>query len=809
MPAVVKWGNYVKYAGRLMGRLDYAPKVSVGVTQVTVTFTLIYQSNNSATKHLTAQVQGDLTGSNSGAFPCPVGQLTTIGQWSRTVPLLYGKHQSIKVWGSVSGDANIPPFMIENVIPMMRFKKPVKPVVKKAKKKTTKPGGSGWLETGSTMPKIISALEWKGVPDESAPLNNFVVEKSTDGKNWEQVVATPNGFYTDPYVSVGHAYDYRIKAVGEGGESDWAYVPRIYMPPARPGSVSVSRTGTDVTVRWVNVGVGDYRTRVFRDGKLDAPVWEVAGGVDHVVLHDVPFDKPVSFAVRHVVFPEPDDEVDESKKDKPGNPNESKPGESKPEAGKPEETKPGDSKPSGDKEKTDPKKEYKPPVPDPVTGITKDGEVGILSAWFMLPAAQAPLAPDMLNPSNNWILPDTKTLKLSWRHNPLDYSAQTGFTIRLRDIDSGEFRELPKIVSDKPEYVLTSDEFPFKTAPQLEWQVATFGVGEGMRSPFSVSGFAHIDKIATSQITIPVDGSTVTSPILEVEGRCNADKPYSWKIELVETDTGRIVASAEGRETEKDTFKCRFDGLKDSRKYEIHSYAGSNLLTAGIVSRFVTGFAEQDAPSLQAVWDEDRGSTYLTVGNKDTHTANSEIARLEGEKWVPVATDLPLNAVITDFVPPLGGEIKYRVTASTKNGNSVYAYTTVTPSVRYIYLCSLDGQVWTALRWNPEHSRTLGLVNHAEQYFLGRDKPVLISGESTSRTVNLSGLMTRDEEKDYLPRWDRIATYGKPLLYRDPTGLSMWVSLRDISLQRERQSGLWTVSFSAVEVESENGTVGH
>lgn len=780
MPAVVKWSEHVKYSGKLMGRLDYAPKVTVGVTAVTVTFTLQYQSNNSMTKNLTAQAQGDVTGTNTGAFACPVGQLTTIGQWTRTVPLLYGQHQSIKVWGSVSGDANIPPFMIENVIPMMMFNKPAKPVVSKSGSKTTKQGGDGWLETGSTMPKIISALEWHGVPDESAPLDNFVVQKSVDGKTWEQAIATPNGFYTDPYVSVGHAYDYRIKAVGEGGESDWTYVPRIYTPPARPTSVSASRTGTDVTVRWSNVGVGEYRTRVFNDNVLDKPVVEVAGGENHVVLKDVPFDKPVRLAVRHVVFQKP--ETTETT----GTGGTETPAET---------TTPA--------EPATPPVEWKPPTPDPVTGVTEGGEVGILSAWFTLPAATTPLAPDMLNPDNDWILPNTPSVLLTWRHNPQDYSTQTGFVIRVKDLDTGEFRVLPKITSDKPEYVLTSDEYAFQTAPELEWQVATFGAGDGMQSPFSQSGFAHIDKIASSQITTPTADSTITSPVVEVTGQSNAVKPYSWKINLVEAATGKIVGSMEGRETEADTFTAKFEGLKDGTQYEIRPYAGSNLLTPGIVTHFVTGFAEQSAPVLTAVWDENRGSCYLTVTNSETHTANSEIERLEGDKWVPVATDLPLNATITDFVPPLVGELKYRVTATVSDGNVAYGYTTVVPVVRYVYLCSLDGQTWCALRWNPEHSRTSGLVNQQEQYFLGRAKPVLISGENTSRTVQVSGLIAPDEEQEFLPRWDRVAVYGRPLLYRDPSGLSLWVSVRDIQLQRDRSSGLWTVSFTGLEVEGE------
>ena len=79
-----------------------------------------------------------------------------------------------------------------------------------------------------------------------------------------------------------------------------------------------------------------------------------------------------------------------------------------------------------------------------------------------------------------------------------------------------------------------------------------------------------------------------------------------------------------------------------------------------------------------------------------------------------------------------------------------------------------------------------------------------MTGEETTRTVSISGVIAKDEENE-LARWDMVSTYGRPLFYRDPSGLCMWVGVSDVNLQRDRVSHCWTVSFNGTQVAAPGG----
>lgn len=782
MPAVVKWSPYVKYAGRLMTRVDYAPKVTVGVSEVVVSVIVQYQSYNTGTKNFRTAISGAMSGSRAASVACPQGHLVTLAAFQARFPILEGQTQSIKIYAtttvtdpnnnyhSVPSTVTIPPFLCENVLPAKKFPKPNRPKPKKPKTGTSKPGGSDWIETGKTLPKIYNALEWAAITgQDGGPVERFVLEKRVDdgkgGTSWIWVGSSSETTWTDTNVEQGHKYEYRVHGENSGGDSDYAYFDPVYTAPLRPLWLHASRTGTDVTLWWTNQAVGDYLTRVYRDGKLDKPVGEVAKDAGSFVLHDVPVDKPVLLAVRHFAL---------QKNTTTGSSNTPTTGGSTPATGG------GGTTPQ----------------------TTVEEVTGILSEWLEIPAAAAPLPPDMLDPSDGWVMPTTPSVRLSWRHNPTDTSTQTGYVLEVKDHNSEDWIKLDPVKSVDSWHDLTKANIDFTLVKTIDWRVSTSGVLADVYSEPSKIGTIHVDQVASSQVMKPAKDSTVTSPVVDVECETNATVPFVWRIGLWRG--GKLVAQVDGRNVDGTKFSAQFDGLKDTTQYEIHPYVGSVNLLEGIVSTFTTGFADVAAPAVTGEWDSDRGTTYLRIVNTPAHKSNVEVARLDGKVWVPIYHDLPLDAAVTDYTPPVLEKLQYRVTVKDEAGNVSYGYATVIPRIRNVYLSSRDGQIWACLKWNPEHTRTSGLANMQEQYFLGRSRPVLMTGEETTRTISLSGVIARDEESE-LERWDTVSTYGMPLFYRDPTGLCMWVGVSDVNLQRDRVSHCWTVSFNGTQVAAPGG----
>lgn len=790
MPAVVKWSPYAKYAGRLMTRVDYAPKVAVGVSEVVVSVLVQYQSYNTGTKNFSTSISGAISGSHAATVACPQGHLVTLAKFQARFPILEGQTQSIKIYAtttvtdpnnkyqSVPSTVTIPPFLCENVLPQKKLPKPNRPGTKKPKKGTSKPGGNDWLETGKTLPKIYNALEWAAIMGQGAPAERFILEKRVDGgkggSSWTWVGSSSETTWTDTNVEQGHKYEYRVHGENSGGSSEYAYFDPVYTAPLRPLWLHASRTGTDVTLWWTNQAVGDYLTRVYRDGELDKTVGEVAKDIGSIVLHDVPADKPLTLAVRHFALQKNDPATG---------------GGSSPATGGNTPATVGGSSPATGGGGT-------------TTQPTVEEVTGILSEWLEIPAAAPPLPPDMLDPSDGWVMPTTPSVRVSWRHNPSDMSTQTGYVLEVKDHNSDEWIKLDPVKSVDSWHDLTQADIDFTLVKTIDWRVSTSGVLADVYGEPSEIGTIHMDQVATSRVVSPVKDTTVTSPVVEVECETNATVPFVWRVDLWRD--GKLVAQVDGRNVDGKKFSARFDGLKDASLYEIRPYVGSVNLLEGIVSSFTTGFAVVEAPAVTCEWDSDRGTTYLRIVNTKSHVANIEVARLVGKVWVPIYHDLPLNAAVTDYTPPVLEKLQYRVTAKDDAGNVSYGYAMVAPRVRNVYLSSRDGQIWACLKWNPEHTRTSGLANIQKQYFLGRSTPVLMTGEETVRTVSLSGVIVGDDEKD-LARWDTVSTYGRPLFYRDPTGLCMWVGVSDVNLQRERASRLWTVSFTGTQVAAPGG----
>lgn len=797
MNARVGYSKYVKYVGRLMWRIEFQSKgITPDTVSIPVVFTLLYQAPDARVINYTATASGRMSGSKHGKeIPFAQGKLIEVLQLREEIGLAFGAGIEVTVKGHLFGSVvrgglhlgkgkKLPPIELTcegtHVLPPRPYRKPPKPSQISNKKKPPKGGGSGGgLEQGETKPLIIPApgkkgekptpgswsgnitpggvielpkvpgdsgsnvVEWKSEGGgDAAPTTRFVIERSEDDGEWQEIAAGTHQAISDPYIQPGHYYQYRVKAQGPGGDSDWSYTGATYTTPKAPTGVSVLRDKEEVTISWVNQGVGDYRTQLIAKiaGTTETErEIDIEKGETRIVLSDLSMYKSWDIFLRHIV------------------------------------------------------------------SLGEETIIGESSEKITLPRWSVPNAPDMLTPQEIWVAPTTRRVKVSWRHNPTDYSKQSMFQLRIKDPYSGEWQE--RIESSDvqlqvcSETEITLEDFPFNDphVSVCEWQVRTAGYIDVFGS-WSESAFIRIDPAASSSIIEPKYGGTVTSTTIAVTGESNATLPFTWSIDLVKD--GKILATREGRATTDKTFTAEFTGLEDGQHYELRPSAGRVIPTPGITTPFKVQLAAIDAPQVTPAWDSERGSVQVNISNTPDHTENREIARRENDgDWLPIAVNQPVNIAFSDYTPQLAYRIEYRVTTVNQAGNVTYGYGRLEPKIRHVYLTSEDGAVWVKAAWNPTHTRQLGLAHTSRQYFLGRSKPVFLAGKETTRVIQISATILPYEADKELARWDRLATYPKPVLYRDPSGLYAWVAVSDVQLEYLRTQKCWQVSCTCTEVE--------
>lgn len=194
------------------------------------------------------------------------GQSHELGRASFTVPRLHGRANSYTVGARLDGyTVGTPSVTKDGSVPAAGYNSPARPLL---------------YVTRQSDSRV--QITWDATPDPGAPVHGFNLEQREDGGTWRRIMNTADGTlrgWTDTSVSRGHVYDYRVRAVGPGGESEWNTYNGLYMTPFAPASVVVARDGQDVVVTWANRGVGDYTTHVWL-GDTTAGAANLSGPLD-------------------------------------------------------------------------------------------------------------------------------------------------------------------------------------------------------------------------------------------------------------------------------------------------------------------------------------------------------------------------------------------------------------------------------------------------------------------------------------------------------------------------------------------------
>lgn len=123
-------------------------------------------------------------------------------------------------------------------------------------------------------------VTWEnGSTSATTPRSSTKVNRKTDGGDWSEIASVRSSTenYTDNGISANHRYQYRVRAYGAGGYSDYDTSEYIYTTPGKPSSVTATKTGAQ-SVQLAITGAAPYATSYAVERSTDGGAqWEPAG----------------------------------------------------------------------------------------------------------------------------------------------------------------------------------------------------------------------------------------------------------------------------------------------------------------------------------------------------------------------------------------------------------------------------------------------------------------------------------------------------------------------------------------------------
>ena len=198
--------------------------------------------------------------------------------------------------------------------------------------------------------------------------------------------------------------------------------------------------------------------------------------------------------------------------------------------------------------------------------------------------------------------------------------------------------------------------------------------------------------------------------------------------------------------------------------------------------------------------------------------SNSVYRRINGGEWVLVASGVPVNGSVIDYMSGAGPITEYRVDAYTAlpsiQQSNVFELEFPDTCSIGIYLSGGSGFTTIAgMTLNLKIEESVGFVKKELYWFAGRKTPEEITTPAISRTIRVSGVIVPQKVAEGYwehfegtnsqpPVWRALAEMVAPHLYRDGTGRYMFGSISDVSVSETASSAI-NISFTITESEGE------
>lgn len=584
-------------------------------------------------------------------------------------------------------------------------------------------------------------LEWTADTTAGREASNYVVERSDNEGAWFAIaeVGSVEGM-VDTMTNSNNSYRYRIYASNEAGTAGYAYSDTVVMAPVPPWYLSGDRLGDGtVKISMRNEGRNVTATEIQRyEPEYDA--WNepvsVPGRISSWVDPSAPVDATVQYQARNVYG---------------------------------------------------------------------EGDRALRSAWSGLSAKIVPKgrpkAPSLLAPDARAVVPDDGMLvRVSWRHNPIDGSAQTAAQVRL---SWGGRQAIVTVTGAASEAVVDLAAAGVGVNQQFEWAVRTRGAyrsgaapDNDNMSPWSEARAMTVCRPPSVSFALP-SASAYAGDLSDIDsilggaggGEESADAddfgdheppdvpddddpeegsglPYALVTDFplpvqieysdesgelaqctltVLDSTGAVVYVHDMGSSESGELTRRDWAPGNRARYTFEVVARStSSLSARATMELLTDFELPKRASLEIEVDRDRGWLTLIPRVKDYQDGADvdgiDIWRIVGGEEVRIAHDLVDGQRFVDRYAPCNVDFVYRTAVYSRSGT----YRTVDHpgSLKTPYAFFYYGESGIARGlWNPEESFDMSRTRRYLWQFADRKRPVLFDGgglgESRSFSVHL------------------------------------------------------------------------
>ena len=348
-----------------------------------------------------------------------------------------------------------------------------------------------------------------------------------------------------------------------------------------------------------------------------------------------------------------------------------------------------------------------------------------------------------------------------------------------------------RIVSNVGLYTIPGGQLA--PAKAWEWDVSTDGRYAGVQpsSPRSIGGFRTASK-PTLTFSTPEDGDTVTSPKAFVGFTFfSADEGVVQQWAEVSLWRGSTLLEIYESSGEWSVFQFEYN-LTNGSEYRIEVQAeGSNGIRSDIyAATFTADYIGPATPGLALTWDVDDGLVIIDITNPDDEDApaaatNDLYRSTGGESYELMLKGISTNTTVIDYLPTPNAVNTYKVIARAVDGTTetYEAAVDCQNSGEWYWLNGGDNfDLIAKVRYEAGTNRTLEREKTLHT-FDGRTHPVAFTGPLRTRTIEITALLTRDDD-GYAAEaaLEAIVDAGGDVYYRDPTGKRVRCSIQGIEV---------------------------
>lgn len=747
----INWGSEVKNSSGNGMRLGYEfsqspSSVGTGTSSVTVTLRVYFWSRASIFESSNSySISGDFSASGSVSISHGNGGGTTLVRaLSRTVSTSYS--------GTVRSDFSASINGINAISGTAR----VSGAHNTAKRPITSPDNHGSISV-SRSSDTRQNVSWSRTNPTAAskPYQTQELRRWDIASDAYRTIANLSGSttsYTDSSTTGNQQYRYAIRAKNTAGSSSFVYTPYIGTKPAEPSNLKATKSGGDIRLTWSNSGIR----------KIDGvEVWLTQDGVDAGSRHILISGSPTSW-----------------------------------------------THPSPTPSSTWRYRVKSMIAPNGTTETGPDIYSDFSSRSNVVQLLTNPAAPSKLAPSSKAMDVSDQDLVMTWQHNSIDSTEQTGYDVRYR-LDGGAWVTLTDLNS--PTERRTIPAGTLANGVSFEWQVRTYGEYSTAPaySPWSSTAVITTSARPAASITAPlgvINSSRATVRWTFFDSEESSQTSYRIRLED-ELGSAIYTRTANGSVSSFTIPTPVADGATYTVFISVRD--GDGIWSNETSQQFSVDYADPPTPTIEATWDVDLGAVAIFIEHPAPASGQTTVDHCQvwrsanAEEWVLIADDVDPSTAVTDYIPALDTVNYYRVT-------TVSALPSSTDSAVVAVITSSEG--WLFINGDPNVSGSFSSVmklrynlsvdvstarEKVKHHFAGRARPVEFTGEGENVSINITtDLMDETATKEDV---EAFSLFPAPLCYRDPGGRRLFVSINDV--RTANQPAWYSLSMTLEQVD--------